>query len=67
MKGTTIRSVLRKELCFSFVKAKKVHPQANTSRARVQRQRFALELLRALEKSYRVINIDETWLNELNF
>ena len=51
----------------SFIKTKKAHPQANTDRALVQRQQFAKALLILLTNKTRIVNIDETWLNETSF
>ena len=48
----------------SFVKAKKFHPQANSDRCLVLRQQFAQQMLELLLLDRRIINIDETWLNE---
>ena len=62
-----VRQVLKKELRLSFLKTKKLHPQANSVKVLVQRQQYALTLLRLMEHGKRVINIDETWLNETSF
>jgi hypothetical protein len=48
----------------SYVKAKKFLPQANSDRCLVLRQQFALKMLELLYLNRRIINIDETWLNE---
>ena len=62
-----VRQVLRQDCKLSFVRAKKFYPQANSARCRVLRQQYALEMLELLEQGKRVINIDETWLNETSF
>ena len=59
--------VMKKEFQLSFVKSKKLHPQANSDRAIVLRQQYALEMLKLLKQKKRIINIDETWLNETSF
>ena len=58
---------MKDELKLSFVKSKKLNPQTNSDRALVLRQQYALEMLRLLGQGKRVINIDETWLNETSF
>jgi len=44
-----------------------VHPQANSERCLVLRQQYAISLLDLLKQGKRIINVDETWLNETNF
>ena len=62
-----VRQVLRNECQLSFIKAKKVQPRANSDRCRVLRQQYALKMLEVLSQGKRVINVDETWLNETSF
>ena len=62
-----VQRVLREDLKLSFVKTKRVLPQSNSARVLIQRQQFALTLLRLLEAGTRVINVDETWLNESSY
>ena len=59
--------VLKRELDLSFIKAKKLHPAANSAKVLVQRQQFAMELVRLIEQKQRIINVDETWINESGF
>lgn len=58
-----VHQVLRNDCKLSFVKAKKLNPQANSDRSLVIRQQYALKMTKLLEEGNRVINIDETWLN----
>ena len=44
-----VRHILKRELGLSFIKAKKLHPNANSARVLVQRQQYALKLLPWLE------------------
>ena len=54
-----------KEDChLSFLKVKKLNPQANADSNLVLRFQYALKLIELLEKKKRIINIDETWINE---
>ena len=46
------------------MKAKKYKPKANSDRCLVLRQQFALKMLELHKLNQRIINIDETWLNE---
>jgi len=62
-----IRLALRKDCQLGFVRAKKVQPRANSDRCLVQRQQYAIEMLKLLDQGKRVINLDETWLNETSF
>ena len=41
--------------------------QANSERCLVQRQQYALKILPLLESGRRVINVDESWLNQTRF
>jgi len=41
--------VLKRELGLSFLKTKKLHPAADSAKVRVQRQQFAMELIRLIE------------------
>ena len=51
----------------SYLKCKKLNTQANSDRALVLRQQYALVMMGLLSDGKRIINIDETWLNETNF
>ena len=50
-----------------FVKTKKLNPQANSDRVLILRQRYAAQMVELLSEGKRVVNIDETWLNETSF
>ena len=62
-----VRRVLREDLKLSYIQTKKMSPQSNSVRCLLQRQEFARTLIRLLEDGKRVINIDETWLNETSY
>ena len=62
-----VRQVLREELHLRYRRTKKVPQQANSERCKVLRQQYALTLLSLLEQGKRIIQVDETWLNESNF
>ena len=42
-------------------------PGTNSAKSIVARQQYAIKMLQILERGKRVINIDETWLNETGF
>ena len=58
---------LKEELGLRYRKTKKIPLQANSQRCKVLRQQYALTLLSLLDQGKRVIQVDETWLNETNF
>ena len=47
--------------------AKSVPVQSNTERCLVLRQQYALLILDLLEKGKRIINVDQSWLNQTRF
>jgi len=58
---------MKDELGLGYRMARKVPMQANTIRCLVLRQQYALVMLPLLEKGIRILNIDESWLNEASF
>ena len=58
---------LRKDLHFGYRVVKTVPIQSNNERCLVLRQQYALKLLPLLERGRRIINIDESWLNQTRF
>ena len=63
----SIRTVFKKEMGLTFRKTKKTVPQCNSERCLVLRQQYALTMLSLLKQGKRIINVDETWLNESRF
>jgi len=59
--------VMTKEMNLVYRQVKKVAPQANSQRCLVLRQQYAISLMALLAQGKRIINVDETWLNETNF
>ena len=47
--------------------ASKVPFHGNSARCLVQRQQYALEMLSLLERGTYIINVDESWVNDLSF
>ena len=62
-----VRMVLRKYLHMGYRMVKTVTVQANSERCLVLRQQYALRMLPLLESGRRIINIDESWLNQTRF
>ena len=62
-----VRRLLKKGLGFSYRRASKVPVQCNSTRCLILRQQFAEQLLLQLSSKTRIINFDETWLNESSF
>ena len=62
-----VRRHLKEELGLGYRMARKVPLQANSERCLVLRQRFALVMLDLLLEGKRVMNVDESWLNETTF
>ena len=59
-----IRKIFHKDLRMGYRIAKTLPVQSNTERALVLRQQYSMHLLPMLEKGTRIINIDESWLNQ---
>ena len=64
-----VRKTMRKELHMGYRQASTIPVQANSERCLVLRQQYALKMLPMLEKSnsHRIINVDESWLNQTRF
>jgi len=62
-----IRAAMRGKLGMSYRTAKKVPKQGNSERCLVLRQQYALKMLPLLEAPKRIINVDESWINETGF
>ena len=50
-----------------FHKVKRVPFKGNSERSLVVRQQCAKKLLELLEHGFRIFNIDESWINEVDF
>jgi len=62
-----VRHVMKREMKLRYHRMRKVQPRANSERCLVLRQQYALSLLQILDQGKRIINVDETWLNETSF
>ena len=59
--------MLKHDLGFSYRRAKLVSVQSNSVRCRVMRQQYALKMMELLRDGKRILNVDESWLNEVSF
>ena len=62
-----IREIMRRECGLKYRRAKKNPTHINSERCLVLRQHYATTMLEFLKSGHRLLNIDETWLNETNF
>ena len=62
-----ISTVLKSHFDMRFHKVKRVPFKGNSELSLVVRQQCAIKLLELLEQGFRVINIDESWINEVDF
>jgi hypothetical protein len=54
-------------MLMKYKKVKLIPFLANSQKSLVLRQQFALVMLDLLHQGKRILNIDETWLNNMNF
>ena len=52
---------------YRYLKVRKQPIHVNTERCLVLRQQYALKMISLLREGKRIINVDETWINETNF
>ena len=62
-----IRNILKTEINYSYRKAKKVEPRTNTENSLVHRQKYAKTMFRLLIKGKRIINVDESFIDQSNY
>jgi hypothetical protein len=67
LKDHYIKKVFREYLGLKFKRVKKIAYQGNSERNLVLRQRFGMKFIELFESGKRIINIDETWLNDTQF
>ena len=58
---------MKDELGLGYRMARKIPVQANHKRCLVLRQQYALVMLPLLERGTRILNCDESWLNETSY
>ena len=62
-----VRTIMKDDLGLGYRISSKVPVQGNSERCLVLRQQYAMHMLPLLRDGKRIINIDESWLNESNF
>ena len=67
MKRGAVTKVLKEHLDMRFHKVKRVPFKGNSERSLVVRQQCAKKILELLEQGFNIINVDESWINELDF
>ena len=58
---------MKDDLGLGYRMSRKVPVQDNSERCLVLRQQYAMRMLPLLKDGKRILNIDESWLNESNF
>lgn len=66
-KRSQVCSIMRKQLGLGYRKACPVPIQANSERCLVLRQQYAIRMIKLLESGKRIINIDESWVNQTQY
>ena len=62
-----VRAVLKGDCQLRYGKSKKCPNQANSLRNLYLRQQFGRKMLDLLSEGKRILNIDETWIGQINF
>ena len=62
-----VRTIMKDDLGLGYRMSRKVPVQGNSERCLVLRQQYAMHMLPLLKEGKRILNIDESWLNESNF
>ena len=62
-----LSNVLKSHFDLRFHKVKRIPFQGNSERSLVIRQQSAKKLLELLEQGFRIVNVDESWINEVDF
>jgi hypothetical protein len=62
-----ICKIMRKEFRLGYRRVGGIPVQANSERCLVLRQQYALRMVGVLEQAKRVINIDESWINQTQY
>ena len=62
-----VKTIMKDDLGLGYRLTRKVPVQGNSERCLVLRQQYAMNMLPLLRDGKRILNIDESWLNEVNF
>ena len=59
--------IMKEDLGMSYKRISTVALHTNSEKNRILRQQFALKLVELLRQGKRIINVDESWLNALDY
>lgn len=59
--------VLKNRLGFTYRRLKRIEFHANSKNHIIARQKFAMQMIEFLKQGKRIINVDETWINQKDF
>ena len=62
-----LSNVLKSHFDLRFRKVKRIPFKGNSERSLVVRQQCAKKLLELLDQGCRIVNVDESWINEVDF
>ena len=67
IKRSYVSTVLRDSFDMRFQKIRQIAFQGNSERSLVVRQMYAKKMLELLEEDLIILNIDQSWLNQMDF
>ena len=67
LKAPLVRNIMRKCLGLKYKAVQYTEVQANSERCLVLRQQYALILLGLLQAGKRLINVDESWVDQTSY
>ena len=67
IKNRNIIKILKREMGLRYKMVKVVPKQGNSERSLYLRQQFAMKLLSLLKEGKRILNVDQTHINESNY
>ena len=62
-----MKEILKRDMNLKYKKLSFGEIQANTQRCLVQRQQYAICMFKLLEEKKVVYNVDESWIDAMNF
>ena len=62
-----VKTIMKDELGLGYRMSRKIPVQANSSRCLLLRQQYAQAMLPMLQNGTRILNVDESWINETTF
>ena len=62
-----VKTIMKDELGLGYRMSRKIPVQANSPRCLLLRQQYAQAMLPMLQNGTRILNVDESWINETTF